>query len=97
MPIRDANTVYFCVDLEASGPVPGLFNLVSIAGVTVRLVGNRHERGDAFYHELKPICEGFVPEAEAIYKLGDLREDHLARLTGRLWSAAGSPDRGISR
>lgn len=69
MPIRDPNTVYFCVDLEASGPVPGLFNLVSIAGVTVRLVGTRHERGDAFYHELKPICDGFVPEAEAIYKL----------------------------
>ena len=69
MPIRDPNTVYFCVDLEASGPVPGLFNLVSIAGVTVRLEGDRHVRGEAFYHELKPICDGFVPEAEAIYKL----------------------------
>ncbi len=35
--------------------------------------------------------------AEAIYKLGDLREDHLARLTGRLWTAAGTPDRGLPR
>jgi hypothetical protein len=35
--------------------------------------------------------------AEAIYKLGDLREDHLARLTGRLWTATGTPDRGLPR
>jgi glycosyltransferase involved in cell wall biosynthesis len=35
--------------------------------------------------------------AETIYKLGDLREDHLARLTGRIWPASGSPDRGNSR
>jgi len=69
MPIHDPHTVYFCVDLEASGPVPGLFNLVSIGGVVVRLEGDRHVRGEHFYYELKPICDGFVPEAEAIYKI----------------------------
>ena len=67
--IRDAQTVYFCVDLEASGPVPGLFNLVSIAGVVVRLEGDRHVRGEHFYYELKPICEGFEPGTEAIHGL----------------------------
>ncbi|MGK0360062.1 MAG: hypothetical protein ACI9U2_002368 [Bradymonadia bacterium] len=30
-PIRDPNTAYICVDIEASGPVAGLFNMVSIA------------------------------------------------------------------
>lgn len=29
-PIRDPNTASICVDIEASGPVPGLFNMVSI-------------------------------------------------------------------
>ncbi|MCA9527832.1 MAG: 3'-5' exonuclease [Myxococcales bacterium] len=68
-PIRDPATVYFCVDLEASGPVPGLFNLVSIGGVVVRLAGDRHVVGDSFYYEIKPDFEGFDPGAEAIHKL----------------------------
>ncbi|MEZ4463966.1 MAG: hypothetical protein R3F43_05440 [bacterium] len=39
--------MYFCVDLEASGPVPGLFNLVSIGGVVVRLAGTGTWRATA--------------------------------------------------
>lgn len=65
--IRDARTVYFCVDIEASGPVPSLYNMVSIGGVVVRLEGDRHVRGESFYHELKPVCDGFDPEAMAIH------------------------------
>ena len=73
-PIRDPNTVYVCVDIEASGHVPSLFNMVSIAGVEVRLDGERHVRGASFYHELQPVCDGFDPEAMAIH---GITEAHL--------------------
>jgi DNA polymerase III epsilon subunit-like protein len=72
--IHDPKTVYFCVDLEASGPVPGLFNMVSVGGVEVRLEGDRHVRGDSFYFEIKPDFEGFVPSAMAIH---GLTREHL--------------------
>lgn len=78
-PIRDPDVVYVCVDIEASGPVAGLYNMVSIAGVTVQLDGDRHRRGDSFYFELQPICDGFLPEAMAIH---GLTEEHL-RKNGR--------------
>ena len=35
-----ASIVYFSVDVEASGPVPGLYNLVSIGGVYLRRTGS---------------------------------------------------------
>jgi len=70
-PIRDPKTVYFCVDIEASGPVPSLFNMVSIGGVEVRLEGDRHVRGDTFYYELQPVADGFVPEAMAIHGISE--------------------------
>lgn len=66
-PIRDPKTVYFCVDIEASGPVPSLYNMVSIGGVVVRLVDGVHVRGDSFYYELQPVCDGFDPGAMAIH------------------------------
>ena len=56
MNITDDQTTYVCVDLEASGPVPGLYNLVSIGGVEVKLRGDRHIRGREFYFELKHKC-----------------------------------------
>lgn len=71
VPIRDPDTVYVCVDIEASGHVPSLFNMVSIAGVEVRFDGERHRRGASFYHELQPVCDGFDPEAMAIHGLSE--------------------------
>jgi len=64
----EPDLVYFSVDVEASGPVPGLYNLVSIGAVPVRRDGG-HWRPveDRFYVELKPICEGFLPEAMAVH------------------------------
>lgn len=70
-PIRDRDTVYVCVDIEASGHVPALFNMVSIAGVEVRLDGDRHQRGAHFYYELQPVCDGFDPEAMAIHGISE--------------------------
>lgn len=69
MNITDDHTTYICVDLEASGPVPGLYNLVSIGGVEVKLSGDRHIRGREFYFELKPICDGFDEHAMSIHGL----------------------------
>lgn len=66
---HDGKTVYFCVDLEASGPVPGLYNMVSVAGVEVRWNGTRHVRGDTFYFEIVPDFPGFEPEAMKIHGL----------------------------
>ena len=51
---HDGRTVYFYVDLEASGPVPGFYNMVSVGGVQVRWDGEKHVRADSFYYELKP-------------------------------------------
>lgn len=68
---HDGQTVYFCVDLEASGPVPGLFNMVSIGGVEVRhdpAVG-RLVAGRTFYYEIRPEFPGFEPGTEEIHKL----------------------------
>ena len=67
-------TVYFCIDLEASGPVPGLYNMVSIGGVVVRYKDNQHQLGDEFYYEIKPDFKGFKDEAMAIHGLS---KEHL--------------------
>lgn len=67
----DGHTVYFCVDLEASGPVPGLFNMVSIGGVEVRwdAEAGRHRRGESFYFEIAPHFDGWDPHTETIHRL----------------------------
>ena len=57
---------YFCVDCEASGLVPPLFNLLSIGVTVVRQRGDRHVLGESFYVELKPIFPGFDPGAMAV-------------------------------
>ena len=68
------DTTYICVDLEASGPVPGLYNMVSIGGVLVSFDGQRHQRGAEFYFELQPICDGFDAHAMSIHGIS---EEHL--------------------
>lgn len=60
--------IFFCVDIEASGPVPGLYNLVSIGAVPVsRADGSWRPEEDRFYVELKPIAPGFDPEAMKVH------------------------------
>ena len=60
--------VFFCVDIEASGPVPALFNMVSIGAVSVswRDGAWRLDEG-TFYVELKPIAPGFDPGAMKVH------------------------------
>ena len=62
--------VYFSVDVEASGPVPGLYNLVSIGAVPVGREGGVWKPEDGrFYVELKPIGGAFDAEAMAVHRI----------------------------
>nr|WP_042183403.1 exonuclease [Kibdelosporangium sp. MJ126-NF4]CEL15493.1 hypothetical protein [Kibdelosporangium sp. MJ126-NF4]CTQ92105.1 hypothetical protein [Kibdelosporangium sp. MJ126-NF4] len=64
-------SVYISVDVEADGPIPGPYSMISLGAC----VAGRHD-GDVFtaldptqqtfYRELKPISTEFVPEALAI-------------------------------
>jgi DNA polymerase III epsilon subunit-like protein len=74
-------TVYAVVDVEASGPIPDPYNLVSIGAVAVRRQGPRREPGawavdtaTQFYVELKPAYPGFDAEAMAIHGIS---REHL--------------------
>jgi hypothetical protein len=58
--------VYFSLDCEASGPVPPLYNLLSIGVSVVREEGGRHALGASFYLELRPIFPGFDRQALAV-------------------------------
>ena len=71
--------IYFCIDCEASGPVPPLYNLLSIGATVVRPQGDRHEVGESLYLELRPIFPGVDPGAMAVcgLDLERLRRDGL--------------------
>ena len=52
---------YFSVDIEADGPIPGVYSMVSFGAVIVEPGLSR-----TFYGELKPISEKWVPEALSV-------------------------------
>jgi DNA polymerase III epsilon subunit-like protein len=80
---------WFCIDIECNGPVPGLYDMVSLAVVAVApgpdgaLVA-----GESLLLELKPEAPRFDPRAAAIHGLdqdrlaveGLSRADFCARL-----------------
>ena len=49
--------LYVAVDVEADGPIPGPYSMLSLG---MALVGESETR---FYTELKPISDEFVPKA----------------------------------
>ena len=49
--------MYFSVDMEASGPVPGIYSMLSLGSCLVT------DPGQTFYCEIKPITKDYVPEA----------------------------------
>lgn len=49
------------VDVEADGPIPGDYSMISFGAVAVT-----GELDQTFYAQLKPISEKFVPEALAV-------------------------------
>ena len=46
---------YFCIDVEASGQLAPMYNLLSIGGTVVRREAGHHVLGESFYIELRPI------------------------------------------
>src|SRR5262245_37141043 len=81
---------YFCVDCEASGPVPPLYNLLSLGVTVVRREGDVHVVGESAYFEVKPIFPGFDPgamrvcglDAERLRREGTEPREFLERLAG---------------
>ena len=63
--------IYVSVDIEASGPVPGDYSLLSIGACLVKRPEER------FYRELQPISNNFVPDA---LKISGLSMPKLARI-----------------
>ncbi|MER6789952.1 3'-5' exoribonuclease [Streptomyces sp. NPDC000658] len=63
--------LYISVDVEADGPIPGPYSLLSLgAAVAGRQDGDGFTAADptrqTFYRELRPIGDEFVPEALAV-------------------------------
>ncbi|GAB3658952.1 hypothetical protein GCM10027589_19790 [Actinocorallia lasiicapitis] len=72
--------LYFSCDVEADGPVPGPYSMLSFAfSVAGSYDGTvftpRHPFEKTFYAELRPISDAYVPEALAV---SGLDRDHLA-------------------
>lgn len=52
---------YFSVDIEADGPAPGLYSMISFGAVLVDSDLNK-----TFYAEIRPISEKWIPDALAV-------------------------------
>jgi len=52
---------YFMVDIEADGPIPGDYSMISLGAVLVEPGLSK-----SFYGQLKPISEAHIPEALAV-------------------------------
>ncbi|MAT16650.1 MAG: exonuclease [Planctomyces sp.] len=61
---------YIMVDVEADGPIPGDYSMISFGAVVVEEKLNR-----TFYGQLRPISDEWVPEALAVS--GFSREETL--------------------
>jgi hypothetical protein len=62
---------YVMVDVEADGPVPALYSMVSLGAVIVTPALDQ-----TFYGQLRPISDAWVPEALAVS--GHTRDQTLA-------------------
>ncbi len=65
---RENREAYISVDIEASGPIPGKYSMLSVGACVVG------QNEISFYQELKPLNMSFVPEALRVSRLS---LDHL--------------------
>lgn len=62
------DVTYFCIDIEASGPVPGLYNMVSLGAVPLERRRDVWVPGaDELYLLFRPMNDGFDARAMAIH------------------------------
>ncbi|MFG2616042.1 3'-5' exoribonuclease domain-containing protein [Streptomyces sp. NPDC048507] len=78
---RPRPSLYISVDIEADGPIPGPYSMISFgAAVAGRQDGAAYTPADpserTFYRELRPIGERYVPQALAV---SGLDRDRLLR------------------
>lgn len=67
---RETRATYFSVDIECNGPVPGLYDMVSIGIVAVQPdAEGALQIGPSLYLELKPEAPRVDPHAEKIHGL----------------------------
>lgn len=78
---------YFCVDLESSGPIPGIHNLLSLGVTHVRRFQGTYQPFEDLYVEFRPLFPGYEDAAMAVNKLDPKR----------LESEGLSMEEGISR
>jgi DNA polymerase III epsilon subunit-like protein len=65
---------WFCIDIEANGRVPGLYDMVSLgATVVFGAEDGSLQLGSDFYMELKPVAPRFDARAAAIHGLDQQR------------------------
>ena len=62
---------YIIVDVEADGPIPHKYSMVSFGAVVLD-----HSLSKTYYGQVRPISEEWIPEALAVS--GISREEHLA-------------------
>ena len=84
---------WISVDIEADGPIPGDYSMVSFGAVVVE-----PGLGRTFYGELRPISDRYVPEALAVSGFTHEEtmgfEDPVSVMARfRAWLADVSPDR----
>jgi len=73
----ETRATWFCIDIEANGPVPGLYDMVSLGAVVVAPgPDGRLATGAMFYAEIRPEAPRFDPQAAAVHGLD---QDALAR------------------
>jgi len=77
-----ARATWFCIDIEANGPVPGLYDMVSL-GATVVFDDDDSSLtlGGDFYMEIQPVAPRFDARAAAIHGLDQdrLRKEGLSQ------------------
>lgn len=74
-----ARATWFCVDIECSGPVPALYDLLSLGAVVVHEEAEGPVLGASAYWEVRPTAPRVDPGA---MKVNGLDLEHL-RATGR--------------
>jgi DNA polymerase III epsilon subunit-like protein len=75
--MRETRATYFCIDIECSGPVPAIYDMISLGAVAVIAdAEGRLQIGASYYVELRP--EGPRVDAGAM-KVNGLDLDRLRR------------------